>query len=70
MSKSREASIKGSYTPGLNKDSKIVHKTVQCWFKDGEFDSADRFNVTFPIVFELTRKLERATGMDAHGLKI
>jgi hypothetical protein len=64
LSKSREASIRGSYVPALNKGTKIVHKTVQCWFSDGEFDSENRFTVKDPIVFGLTKKLERATGLN------
>ena len=54
-----------------NKKDKIVHKTVQCWFSDGEYDdnNNNRFTVKFPIVYKLSKRLEFATGFNVTGRK-
>ena len=68
LSKSRDASYNGSYSPpGYNKDSKIVYKTVQCWFNDLEYDAANNYKVKYPTVFKLTQRLELATGFNITG---
>ena len=43
--------------------SSYIYKMYYFTFKDGEFDSENRFTVKDHIVFGLTKKLERATGL-------
>jgi len=49
---------------------RTIHKTVQCWIKDIQYDAYnefnDRFNYTinFPLMFKLSKKLELATQMN------
>ena len=67
----------GIITPKHEKSDKTkrrtIHKTVQCWIKDIEYDpyneDNDRFNYTVnhPLMLKLARKIELATQMNVTG---
>ena len=56
---------KRSYFSG--KGAKSIYKTVQCWFKDGEYDKDNRYKVKLPVMLKLAQKLEFATKMNITG---
>jgi prolyl 4-hydroxylase len=76
LSRVRENSketIQPKYEQNDMKKRRTVHKTVQCWITDIDYDEYnefnDRFNYTinFPLMFKLSKKLELATQMNSTG---
>ena len=65
--------IQPKYEKQNKKKRRTVHKTVQCWINDIQYDDYnekdDRFNYTinFPLMFKLAKKLELATQMNITG---
>ena len=65
--------VEPKYVMNDKKKRRLIHKTVQCWIRDIEYDdyneANDRFNYTinFPLMFKLSKKLELATQMNVTG---
>jgi hypothetical protein len=65
-----KAPIMPKYERRDKKKRRTVHKTVQCWIKDIEYEdyneANDMFNYTvnFPLMLKLAKKLELATQMN------